>query len=182
VFSGWVVFFIFQSALVRTHNVRLHRRTGWFGVAMGALMPLVGISTAITMARFNILQFHSTFAAAFMIVPFFDIACFTIFFALAVYWRKKPELHRRLMLVATCVLTAAAFGRFPASIMPQNWFYSGGDLLILLAVMRDLIVTRRVHPVYVCALPALILGQVFAMHTFLTSAPYWMRFANAILS
>ena len=49
VFSGWLVFFIFQSALVRTHNVKLHRKTGWFGAGLGALIPVLGIATAIVM-------------------------------------------------------------------------------------------------------------------------------------
>jgi len=34
VFPTWVVFFIVQSALIRSHNVRLHRRLGWFGVRL----------------------------------------------------------------------------------------------------------------------------------------------------
>jgi len=39
---------------------------------------------------------------------------FTIAFALAVYWRKKSEFHR-LILIACCALTtAAAFGPFSA--------------------------------------------------------------------
>src|SRR6185437_7897057 len=32
-FSAWVLFFVLQSALVRTHNVRVHRSLGWFGAA-----------------------------------------------------------------------------------------------------------------------------------------------------
>jgi hypothetical protein len=59
VFSSWVVFFIFQSALVRTHHVRVHRVTGWFGVGLGVVIPVLGISTAIAMARFDILHFHT---------------------------------------------------------------------------------------------------------------------------
>ena len=35
VFSAWVIFFIVQSALVRTRNVRVHRKLGWFGVGLG---------------------------------------------------------------------------------------------------------------------------------------------------
>src|ERR1700687_263198 len=96
VFFGWVAFFIFQSALVRSGNVRLHRLTGWFGVALGVVIPVVGISTAITMTRIHISRDHSPDDAAFMLVPFFDIICFLIPFALAVYLRKKPEFHRRL--------------------------------------------------------------------------------------
>jgi hypothetical protein len=180
VFSGWVVFFIVQSALVRVHRVSVHRTLGWFGVAIGALIPVLGISTAITMARFNILHYQSTFATAFLIVPFMDIFCFTIPFALAIYWRRKPEFHRRLMLIATCALTSAAFGRFPHPIR-DLWFYVGVDLLIFFGVLRDLMVTRRVHAVYRYALPALIIGQVIVMHLFLTASPRWIAIANAIL-
>jgi hypothetical protein len=179
VFSGWVIFFIFQSALIRTHNVRLHRMTGWFGVALGVTMPVLGVATAITMTRFSILQLHSTDAASFLIVPLFDMTCFTITFALAVYWRKKPEFHRRLILIASCALTAAAFGRFPPQLLPPVVFYAGVDVLILLGVARDLIVNKRIHRVYRYALPAFIAGQIVVMY--LTTSPYWLKMAQAIL-
>lgn len=181
VFSGWVVFFILQSTLIRTRKVRLHRTLGWFGVALGVVIPVLGISTAITMARFSILQFHSSSAAPFLAIQFCDISSFTIPFALAIYWRKKTEFHRRLILIASCALTAAAFGRFPHDLLPFKWFYAGVDLLVFLGIVRDLIVTRRVHPVYLYALPALIVAQTFAMHLLLTAPPQWLRISNAIL-
>jgi len=181
VFSTWLVFYIFQSVLIRTHHVALHRLTGWFGVALGVTMPVLGISTAIAMARFNTVRLHYPGAAEFLIIPFFDIICFTIPFALAIYWRKKSEFHRRLILIATCALTSAAFGRFPPQIMPYVWFYAGVDILILLGVVRDLIVNRRVHQVYLYALPAFIVAQIAVMHTYLHASPWWTNIANAIL-
>jgi hypothetical protein len=181
VFSGWVLFFILQSALIRTHNVRVHRKLGWFGVALGVLIPILGIYTAISMARFKTFQLHATDAVQFIAIPFFDIGAFTVAFALAIYWRRKPEFHRRLILIASCILSAAAFGRFPPSILSQNWFYIGVDLLILLAVLRDLIVTRRVHSVYLYALPALILCQTIVMHLVLAAPAPYMNLANAVL-
>src|ERR1700733_3330064 len=69
IFFGWLVFFIVQSGLVRTGNVRLHRRLGWFGVALGVTIVVLGVSTAITMTRFKISELHSTTAAMDMIVP-----------------------------------------------------------------------------------------------------------------
>lgn len=179
-FTGWVVLFIVQSALVRTRNVKVHRRLGWFGLAMGMAIPIVGIATTIPMTRFR-LQHGVTDAAQFMIVPFWDVFAFSVVFGLAFYWRKKPEFHRRLILMASCGLTAAAFGRFPGSVLPTNWFYAGVDTLILLGVVRDLVVTKRVHPVYLYGLPLIMLGQTAVMYTSLKSLPVWMKIAHAML-
>ena len=41
-FSSWLIFFILQSALVRTHNVAIHRTLGWLGAGMGVLITVVG--------------------------------------------------------------------------------------------------------------------------------------------
>ena len=181
VFYGWLAFFIFQSALVRTHNVRLHRSMGWFGVGLGVVIPVLGISTAITMNRIKMMANSASDAAAFMLVPFLDIACFTTKFALAIYWRKKPEYHRRLILIASCALTAAGWGRFPGAFFQGNYFYAGVDLLILLGMVRDWIVNGRVHVVYKYALPAFVAAQTFVMFTIATNQQYWLRIANAIL-
>lgn len=182
VFSGWLVFFILQSTLVRTHNVQWHRRIGLYGVAHGVAITAVGISTAIIMARFNMVQLHSSHADSDMMIPLFDMVCFTTTFALAIYWRKKPEFHRRLMFIATCSLTAAAFGRFPERILPPEFFYAGVDLLILLGVLRDLMVVRSVHPVYRYVLPAFIVGQTVVTYTVFHELPYWQKIAHTILS
>jgi hypothetical protein len=58
VFSGWVVFFIFQSTLVRIHRVRWHRTVGWFGAALGTIMVFLGTTTAIVMGRFDAVRLH----------------------------------------------------------------------------------------------------------------------------
>jgi hypothetical protein len=181
-FTGWLAFFILQSALVRTSNVRIHRAIGTFGIAMGVGIPVLGVATALTMTRFDIEQLHNPTAATDMIIPLFDMVAFTSTFILAIFWRKKPELHRRLILVATCALTAAGFGRFPAWILPPSIFYAGVDLLILLGVARDLIVNRKVHAVYVYVLPAFIVGQTVALYAALHRPALWVSIAHMILS
>ena len=182
VFSGWLVLLLVQSVLVRTQNVAIHRVLGLFGFAHGIAIPLVGFSIAIVMTRFDGTQLHMASATADMIVPFWDMVAFSTAFGLAMYWRKKPEFHRRLILVASCCLTAAAFGRFPAKILPPTIFYAGVDVLVLFGVVRDWLVNRRVHPVYLCALPVLVLGQTFVMYTDLHSSAWWMRLAHALIA
>src|SRR6202044_2912588 len=76
-FSAWVAFFIVQSGLVRTHNVSVHRKLGWFGAGLAVAMTLVGFATAIVMRRFD-MRFESADAAGppgFLIIPFWDITC-----------------------------------------------------------------------------------------------------------
>ena len=126
------VLFVLQSTLVRSHHVRWHRRVGWFGVGLGAVIPVLGVATAIAMGRFNTFQLHQTGAAAFLIIPLWDMVNFAAAFALAVYWRKKPEFHRRLILIACCALTAASLAAFPPDILPRIVFYAGVDLRLLL--------------------------------------------------
>ena len=181
VFSAWLIFFVLQATLVASGHVRWHRRAGWFGVGLGAMIPFLGVATAIVMGRFDREQLHQDDVTAFLIIPLFDMLCFTTAFALAVWWRRRPDRHRRLMLIATCALTAAGFGRFPPSVLPPYLFYGGVDLLILCGVARDLIVDRRVHPVYLIALPPLVVGQVIVTYTAFESVAAWLKIASAII-
>ncbi len=178
VFPGWVLFFILQSALVRTRNVPIHRTLGWFGLALGIGILVLGYITATVMDRFQ-LQQHTLDTPAFLIIQLMDLTSFAVPFALAIYWRRRPEYHRRLMLIASCGLTDAAFGRFPQ--LPLAFSPGGVDALILLGILRDVIVDRRIHKVYLYAFPLLILFQIFCMQTYLHASPWWVRIATALL-
>jgi len=179
-FSGWVVFFIAQSSLVRIHKVSWHRFMGWFGAGLATVMVALGITIAIIMARFDTAVLHQTDAYAFVAVPFYDMIAFGASVALAICWRKKPELHRRLLFIATCSLMDAAIGRFPF-FYNNNLFFAGLDLLIVLGATRDLLVDRRVHKVYLYALPALIAGQSLATYAWRINPPWWHAITQAIL-
>ena len=181
VFSGWLVFFLLQSILVRSRRVSWHRRIGWFGAGLGAVIPILGTATAIAMAHFNARQLHQSHVEMDLMIPLWDMVAFTAAFGLAILWRRRPEFHRRLVLVATCVLTAAAFGRFPPSLLNPVFFYAGVDLLVALGALRDWIADRRIHPVYLVALPLLIAGQTIVMYTNTHDLAYWLTIAHAML-
>jgi hypothetical protein len=180
-FSSWVAFYIFQSALVRTHNVRLHRTLGWFGVALGGFMVPLGFAVSTIMARFDAHVLHLSGADAFLIAPYYDMIMMPLILTLAIAWRKKPELHRRLLFILTCHLTDAAWGRFPGYAMQNVYFYAAADALMLFGVLRDIVVDKRVHKVYVYTLPALAICQFFVMYTDLHALPWWMAIAHRIV-
>jgi len=179
-FAGWVIFFIGQSALVRVHKVGWHRFLGWFGAGLATVMVPLGVATAIIMARFDTVQLHQNGADAFLSIPFYDMVAFGVCIALAIYWRTKPELHRRLVFIATCGLMDAALGRFDY-VFDHNLFYPCLDLLILLGVARDLLVDQRVHKVYLRALPVLIVGQSLAVYMWRQNPSWWQAITRVIM-
>lgn len=178
VFSGWLVFFILQSALVRARSVRWHRNVGWFGAALGVGIFVLGLTTTQIMARFYVHQLHHN-EFNLLVVPWWDISTFAVCFALAIAWRKKLEHHRRLMLLATAALSAAGWGRLP--FLPPGTFYLGVDLLIVMGMVRDLIVNRHMHVVYKVALPVFVAGQSLALFIAVTKPEWWNRLASAIV-
>jgi len=180
-FSSWVVFYLFQSVLIRTRSVKWHRFFGWFGAALGAAMVPLGLATAIVMGRFNTLQLHQPGAEPFLIIPVFDMAAFGTLLALAISWRKTPELHRRLLFIATCSLLDAAFARFDF-IFDHSLFLFCPDLLIALGMARDLLVNRRVHRVYLIAFPVLIVIQGLVVLVWRSEVAWWVRIAHAIMA
>jgi hypothetical protein len=179
VYPGWVVFFIAQSGLVRTRNVRVHRTLGWFGVALAVTMVVVAYVTVIDMDRFIRDVQHYAPIVPFTIVQLADPLFFAATFGAAIYYRRQPEFHRRLMLVAYCSLLGAAFSRFPHMPMPMTGVCA--EALVVLGMIRDWIVNRRVHRAYLYTLPVMVVYQNVAMAINLTAPPWWMHVANWLL-
>jgi len=177
-FSAWIFFYVIQSALVRVHKVPLHRTLGYFGAALGFSVFVLGIWIAIVMGRF-----HG--ARAFgpvLFLSFSDTTAFAVLFALGIWFRRKPEFHRRFLFLATCVLTSAGFGRFPIQWFADHWFYLGVDCLILTGALHDIFLQGRVHPVYRIALPSLVALQLVGAYVAFTPDPTWIRIAYRMLS
>lgn len=172
-FSAWVLLFMAQAALVVSRRVGAHRRLGRWGLALGALIPPLGIATAIAMTRLRVAHGELDAAASFAI-PFFDMVAFSATFGLGAAWRQRPEFHRRLMWMATAALTAAAFGRMPV-LDHAEWFYAGVDALIVIGALRDRVVLGRVHSVYRYGLPAMIAGQLLT--AYVRWSPWWLATA-----
>ena len=171
-FSSWVWLLIVQSTLVRAARVAWHRTLGWLGVAMGALIPPVGVIT----------QLHAGSVEVALPSGLWDMFAFGSTFLAAVILRKRPEFHRRLILAATCALTGAAFGRFPEEMFLSHYGYAGVDLLLLLGAARDFWVDGTVNRVYRYVLPFFVLGQTLVIYTAGQHPDLWRRVADWMMS
>jgi hypothetical protein len=182
VFGGWIVLFIVQITLIRTRHIRWHRRLGVAAMLLGAAIPVIGVATSLEMARFDLDHglFDAVESAAFLSIPFNDMIFFAGALAAAFWWRTRPEIHRRMMLLATCLLTAAAFARFPFITIRALHWYPGVDALLLLAVAHDIRAGRRVHRAYAISLPLVVSGQIAAMWLYLARPTWWVEFAQRL--
>jgi hypothetical protein len=179
-FSTWMLFFIAQSALVLARKVSIHRLLGWFGAGLAVAMVLLGLEIAVVMARFDAVVLHQSGTDAFLAIPFGDIIMFGSCMAMAIYWRRKPEYHRRLVFIATCLLMDAPLDRFDF-MFDHNLSFPVLDCLILLGMTRDWLVDGRVHKVYLYALPALIIAQSLAMYAWRANPRSWQMITRSIL-
>jgi hypothetical protein len=109
VFVGWLVLFLTQVVLAASGRVAWHLRLGRIGIGYGVLVIIVGLLTGISRSanriRLGLAGEHLLFIAVA------DMTVFAIFFGAAIAFRRKPQIHKRLMMVAATMLLVAAASR-----------------------------------------------------------------------
>lgn len=177
VFSGWLVFAMLQTGLVRMRKVKAHRLLGWFGAALAAAMVVVGTITAIQLGHFDLQVMHQQGADTFEVVSFADMILFPALVTMAIIWRRNIELHRRLFLLATVELTGAGFGRIDW-LFTHNLMFFCADALMCLGIVRDVAVDGRVHRVYKIAIPFIIVWHAGVTWMYLRPPVWWVHLAH----
>ena len=159
VYVGWLAIFVTQAVLAATGRVAAHMQLGRFAIGYGVLVIAVGLITAFARFALRVRAGEVAAAQAQLLGPLLDMLVFAPLFAAAIYYRRKPDLHKRLMVVATTALLIAAVGRMPFLGEPRNQLLLHSIWLgpILLAMARDFWRQRRVHPIYVLGLIVLVL-------------------------
>jgi hypothetical protein len=151
VYVGWLAIFVTQTALAATGHVAAHIRVGRLAIAYGLLVIAAGLIAAFGMFVLRVEAGSVAEAQGRLLGPLVDMTVFGPLFAAAVYHRRTPDLHKRLMVVATSYLLIAAVGRMPFLGEPRNLFlvHLMWVAPILVAMAHDFWRQRRVHPIYV---------------------------------
>ena len=111
-FSLWTLFFLSQATLVANRRLKAHRAWGLFGISLATAMLFTGLGVAIQGLHERLAAGYGDPARAFMIVPVTAVLLFAVFVTAALLNLRRPEWHKRLMLVATISLLQAAIARF----------------------------------------------------------------------
>ena len=178
--SAWVLLLVVQSALVWSRNIALHRRLGTAGLVLGALVSAVSFVTAIDLRRLDI---AGDADVAYLVIPLTAFLTFTVPFALAAYWRKWPDLHRPLILLAGIAVTAPALARFPG-VRPNLLFLTVliPDLMIVATAAIDAVRRRRFSPVYGWGLAGMMATQIVGLYALVAQPAWWMATARLLLT
>lgn len=175
-FTGWVLLFLVQTALVAGGRVRLHRRLGYAGIALAVTMIVMGLRTAVESARRGAAP-PGVDALTFLVVPFFDIVLFTGFVSAAFLKRRDKEAHKRLMLLAYVSIITAAVARLPGMLPRGPLVFFGFSFLFVLASMAyDWASRGRLHWVYVWGAP--IIAISVPLRLAISGTAGWQSFAQ----
>jgi hypothetical protein len=181
VYVSWMALFITQISLVATRRVALHRKVGRFGMVWGMVVLVVGTVTAVL--RFGTMTADGLVEPArqFVIWPLMDMVIFAVFFVPAIVYRRKPDMHKRLMIVATTNLIVAAVFRAVGLATPMMHvaFVLVWLSPIIIAMIYDFNRQRLVHPVYVAG------AIVLTLSTFrdaLVTTDSWLAFTHWLAS
>ncbi|HTK30251.1 MAG TPA: hypothetical protein VL309_11895 [Vicinamibacterales bacterium] len=181
VMTGWVVLLVVQTGLVSIRRVPWHRRIGVFGAGWGALVVALGTVTTIAAGAREVR--HHTRAApgqvAIMGLDLLQMLFFAVFVAAAVAWRRRPDIHRRLMLLTIACMLPDALARLPVSFMTNGLILAGLDLFLIGCVATDTIRHRRLHPAFGWGAGSFIVAFHVALLGVMT--PAWIRFATRML-
>lgn len=118
-----------------------------------------------------------------MVVPLFDMVVFGALVASAVFLRRRPQAHKRLMLLATLSLLGAAAARLPLSYhlpgVPLLYAFVVIDVLILVGVLHDLATRHRVHPAYIWGGLLIVVSEPLRLA--IGSRHAWLAFATLLV-
>jgi len=190
-FFAWTLYFAFQSWLAASGNVARHRSIGMIGISLATAMTIFGFLVAVEAMKRSAVLGQTDAGIAFAIVPLSGIAFFAVTVALAIGAIRRPEVHKRLMLLAAISLLDAAVARWfltflapPGPAGPPPVFVTippafVAYLLLVVAIVFDWRTRGRPHPVYVYGGIALIAVKLLNLP--ISTTPLWHAFAGGIL-
>lgn len=179
VMTAWFTLLVVQTSLVAAHRTDLHRRLGVLGAVLAVAVAGVTLLAALGLpGHFKVdpvpngIPMSPEGMIQIAWGNFIDIALFCALVATAIWMRHRPEVHKRLLLLASIVLATPAIGRYVAYL--NMWRAASSVPMVaqilltlvgvatlampLTLVVHDLRTRRRVHPATAWGIISLVVG------------------------
>jgi hypothetical protein len=187
--SAWMLLFLVQPLLIVTGNRRIHRMLGRIGAGLAACIVILGFRLGIesTLISPSELKIWGLWPKQFMAVPIVSILIFAGFVFVGVWNRRRPEVHRPMMLLASLAAMPAAVSRIDAIsglYRGTIWESVFGPFFATLLIGAFLLVvkwrlTGSLNRWFVMGYAGLVASNAFIMQ--LATTPAWDHFAGFLL-
>lgn len=176
----WSLFFIAQTLLIRK-RFKLHRLLGFSSLVLVGCVVISTMASGVYVMKRDLAAGLGEIAISSLVGTFTTPIVYAAFVVAGIFYRRKPEIHKRLMLLAMIAILWPAFFRFrhyfPTIQNPELIFtLIIPDSMILLAMLWEKLTVKRVHPVYFTAGLALF-AENFAEY-WLFDSPGWRIVAH----
>jgi uncharacterized membrane protein (DUF373 family) len=181
IMTAWCALFIAQTCLVAAGRIDRHKQLGAVGIVLAAVIVALGtyvtISATAREVRAHVVgQFHVLLGFNLL-----NLLVFLGLFLAAVVYRRRPSMHKRLMLLATISLLPPAIARatllFTQSQDAQMWAV---DFVVASVVLIDVMRHRRLHPAFGWGSLAMLIALNVGYEAFQTDS--WTGFVTRIFT
>ena len=197
--GAWLFLFVTQATLVLNRRVAIHRRLGTIGpvlavpvIALGYLMMVEGARRGYDLSGDLPRAFappgapplSETERATSMLPPLAGFFNFGVLVAAGLWYRRRPDIHKRLMLLALAPLAGEPVvhlvghvaGYWPA-LQGSAPFIAPIQLLFVFAsAIHDKVSDGRIHPVSLWV-PVVVLAWLIALNVIVLPSSAWQELA-----
>jgi len=195
-FSAWPLLLLWQTLLAADGRLNRHRAWGLVGVSLATAMVAIGLAAAINTLTTGLAAGYGDRSRAFLLIPVSAVGLFAGFFIAAVANVRRPDWHKRFMLLATISLLQAAMARvffvlatgggpglrpglgapppIAIAIAPSLIL----ELFILAGIIHDRRTHGRSHPAWLIG--AGVMTAVILLRVPLSGMPAWLAFADKV--
>jgi uncharacterized membrane protein YozB (DUF420 family) len=193
--GAWLLLFLAQATLVATGRTGVHRRLGVGGAVLTAVFLVLGWFTTLEQARrgFDLSGAISRVPAppgldliAATVGLLFFFLTFGVLAGTALWYRRRPAVHKRLMLLALLgglspTPVAHVIGTWPP-LQPWANLIFPGSLVVFLAIgpVHDRISDGRIHPVSLWGGLSLFVWNT-AFNVAIIPSAAWSQFARWLI-
>jgi len=182
---AWFVLFFVQSLLISTQNRRLHMKLGWSVLVIASMIAITGPIVATRSIHVNPSQTIFDWPGGqFLLIMYSEIALYVVFVTIGVLNRKRPRIHRPMMLLACLAIISGATARIPlvGSIFGYHlWMALFGPVVTLgaLLLLVRLAMTRTLDREFAAGYAAFVVVTLVVSRLAVTNA--WVNWAGIIL-
>lgn len=182
VMTSWFVVFIAQVGLVGAGWTRMHRQLGIIGLISAVLVVCMGVAAAIDAGRRGVSPISGVTPLMFMAIPLFDMPVFATLVGVGLWKRHQPDVHKRLMLLATLGLLTPGIGRMPVAFIQQGGppvFFGLALLIVAVCVGIDTLKNRQLHPAFFWG--GALIFVMLPLRLLVATSDTWADFARWLL-